>query len=330
MSYRDQISTVKSLHKMVNADLKLRIDAHKRDVFRAWKDCRRELISGIVQAYMIAAPKGKWNIHSFRNTGIEQSLRAFVQGQLTIFRAQSIVAMRKAFKDLRKKSAIRHAWILDQVTPESMRVNIPTNVLREADPSVGPEIWVDRWSEWLESYESSLYHNIVMHAMNEGDLKGAVDEVDATRMNTPAATLENALSRLFDFKSYESIAAGEDDIASLNDYLIAEEIWITSGRANICDECADNEGKTADEVDSDIPAHPKCECFWEMHPKKYADLLRSGNPEDRALAEQMERQGIDGGALVIRTEDGEVAAKAIMSFRTWQDKIIGVLTGGTR
>lgn len=328
MSYPDQLVRTKRLQKAVNASLDQIKQAHKAKLMGEWKACRRDLIGAIAQAYKIAAPSGKWNSRTFRASGARGWLRSLIQRRLVMFQASSVAMMRHSFKDIRRQSVLRHAWLLDQVTPDSKTVRLPDHAMREASAPGDPEIWVDKVGQWVESYESALANNLSMHALNEGDLSGAVDEVDATRMNTPASTIENALSRLFDYQAAYDVAEGEDEIARLNDELITEEIWMTSGRANICDDCAGNEGKTVDEVDGDIPLHPNCGCFWEAHPKKYGDLLRSGTPEDRAAAEEMERRGTDGGALVIRGADGEIAAKVVVSFQEWMNSVPGVLTGG--
>jgi len=330
VSYPSQIVRTKRLQRAVMASLGQITKRHLSALLGEWKECRRDLIGAIAQTYKLTAPTGKWNVHGYRTSGAKGWLTSFLQRRMAMFQATSTAMMRQAFKDIKKKSALQHAWLLDQVTPGHNTVRTPDNIKREALSPIDPEIWVDRWAQWVESYEHALAGNIAMHAVNEGDLAGAIDEVDATRMNTPASTLERALTRLVEFKSYESIALGEDEIAEMNDDLIQEEIWMTSGRKNICEDCADNEGKTVDEADGDIPLHPNCECFWEMHPKSYGNLLRSGNPEDRELANEMDQRGLDNGSLVIRGADGEISAKAIVTFSAWMAGTSKVLSGGMR
>ena len=315
---------------MVNADMGAVRGKWSAALGKEWRGCRRDLVAGIVHVHMVLKDRGGWNLRTLRATGMQGELQAYFRRRLAQFHASSTVLMRQAFTSIKKQSALRHAWLLDQVTPESKPVRLPDYArTRESRLPGDPEIWVDKWGMWLDAYQDALARNVAMNAMNEGGLEDAMAEVDATRVNTPAYPIDRAMERLFDFEAFVNQAAGEDDIVQANDDLVEEEIWMVSGRANICEDCLANEGKTVEEADGEIPLHPNCECFYEMHPKKYADLLRSGDADDRELAWQMERDGTDGGALVIRNESGEIAAKAIISFNSWQ-KQSNVLSGGYR
>lgn len=331
MKFPTQLSTVNRLQKSVNDDMEVVRLKWASELWKEWRSCRRDLISGIVHAYMVMKEHGGWDHRRLRMTGMENQLRAYFRRRLAQFHATSVVLMRKAFADIKKQSALRHAWFLDQVVPVNKQVRLPDYARsREAQLPGDPEIWVDRWGMWLDAYDEALARNVAMNAMNQGSLNDAMAEVDATRVNTPAYPIAGALDRMFDFEAFAAQMQGEDDIAQTNEDLIDEEIWMVSSRANVCDDCMDNEGKTAEDVDGDIPLHPNCGCFWEMHPKSYGDLLRSGRAEDRELAAQMERLGIDGGSLVIRNEDGEVAAKVVVSFGEWLKGQGVTLFGGVR
>jgi hypothetical protein len=331
MAYLRQLPTVKRLQQSINADMEAVRGRWAVALRKEWTMCRRDLIAGIVHVYTVLKDRGGWNRNTLVMTGMEQQLKAYIRRRLAQFHASSVVIMRQAFVDIKKKSALRHAWLLDQVVPDNKKVRLPDYARsREAQLPGDPEIWVDRWGAWLDAYSDALGHNVAMNAMNEGGLDDAMAEVDATRVNTPAYPIQGAMERLFDFEAFAAQMRGEDDIAQYNEDLIDEEIWMVSARANICEDCLDNEGKTADEVGDDIPLHPNCNCYWEMHPKSYADLLRSGDPAEKELAYEMTRRGLDEGSLVIRDEkSGDIAAKVLINFTDWLQGAM-VLSGGYR
>jgi hypothetical protein len=328
VSYPQQPVVAARLQAETNSALDARIGKFKRELSRSWATTRHSIQAHIVSAYRTSAPSGKWSLASFRGSGAEARLRAETKASLLRFRSATTVTVRSALKTLRWESAMRHAWVLDQVTPPSRRVRVPVRTgIREAGilQTVSQVSWADRWTHWVDSYADALHNNLTMNAINESDLGDAVAEVDATTANTPRATLDSALSRMFNYEAQASIMAGEDDIIGLNRDLVTVEIWKTRGSKNVCDDCDANEGLEADQVDGDIPLHPNCNCFWEMVPKSYADLLASGDEDDNDLASLLQARGIVPIALVVRDEGDKIAAKVVIDFTEWAKGQYGVL-----
>ena len=302
--------------------------SHYKSLTKAWDHCRRSLKLAVMDSYQISSHEGKWNLSRYKSSGSEARLRMATHTILEQFRAISTHKMKEGFNDLFRHSTLRHAWILDQVTPESRRIKVPEKArLHEAairtvyTGNLVSSDWADRWSGWIDAYKDAFLHNVSLGAMNESSVADAVDEVDATKANTPASTLANAMARIFEYEGVSSIVAGEQAITDLNEDLIEEEIWKTRGDDAVCDDCDQNEGKTIEEADGDIPLHPNCHCYWLMVPKEYADLLRSGNEDDNDLAEKMLARGLVPNSLVIRSEDGNIGAKAIVDFKDWVENM---------
>ncbi len=229
---------------------------------------------------------------------------------------------------MRGESAQRHAWLLDQVTPVNIHVkyNIHTG-FREANILLTSG-FSERWGQWVQGYGEALMQNLKMGALNNSTVTDAIGEVDATRVNTPAYTLESALGRLWDYYSWDAITGGMSDVVGDNPEAAEEEVWRTSGDLRVCDDCDANEGKQLDDADGTIPLHPNCHCFPQIVPTSYAELLRSGDADDRDLAAQMDEDGIAPNALVIRGDNGEPAAKAIVDFEDWEG--VNAVQGGMR
>lgn len=329
MAYPQQPQVAASLHRATNKALDAMLFKTQRQLANTWMQTRRQLQADIVSAYRASrAGSGKWSLPAYRGGGHEAHLRRDIANVLARFRLNTTLIIRPALKGLLRESQLRHAWVLDQVTPESRRVKVPVRTAREAASMVqvvSKTSWNDRWTHWVDAYSDALSRNLAMNAMNESTISDAVDEVDATTVNTPKSTLDNALSRIFNYEAQMMIMAGEDDVVGLNDDLISTEVWKTRDDANVCDDCDFNEGLTVDESDGDIPLHPNCNCFWLMVPKSYARLLRSGNEDDQDLARQLQARGIAPEALVIRGEDGKIAGKAVVDFSAWKAGQYGVL-----
>jgi len=325
MRYPNQSKVSARLHDEALRSLHKLKDNHSRILQKIWGHTRRELRRSLYDAYKSLVPRGRWNLSIYHMSGVESHLRVVLHGILARFRALSTLHMRNGFKDLRWYSALRHGWVLDQVTPQSQSVKLPHAVwggrsgIREAGivKRYTNTAWDDRWSQWIEGYHSALLTNVRMEAVNESGVDDIMAEVDVTKVSTPASTLEASMSRLFNFESIAAIAAGEKDIADLNDDMMDTEIWRTGGGATVCDDCDANEGKTIEETDGDIPLHPNCECFWEMVPQSFASLLRSGSEEDIALANALQAQGLVPQSMIIRDEDGNISGQFVVSFEQW-------------
>ncbi len=323
MSYARQDTTTQRLQTESLRELDKLAGKHLVEINRIWLKTRRELQMSIMDAYNASAIHNKWTLSRFRSSGAKSKLQAEATSIMEQFQAVSRVAMRKALNRVYRESVMRHAWILDQVTPASRDVYIPHNLIKEAAISAvylgaqSERMWEERWSSWSDAYRDALMHNVALNAMNEGAAADATGEVDATKANTPAYGIWDALSRIYEYEAVSAMSEGMSAVGDLNDDMVDEEVWKTRDDADVCDECDANEGMTIEEADGDIPLHPNCHCYWMLVPKSYADLLRAGDAQDRDLARSMLSRGIVPNALVVRGEDGEVQAKLIVNFERW-------------
>lgn len=328
MSHPKQSSVSRRLHDEIWHDLDRMRDLGRADLEELWDGYRKELRSAIMDAYGRASGSGgRWSLAKYRKIGVESYLAQIINQVLRRFHNVAQKAVADRLRVMKRASARMYAYILDQLTPDSSKVRMPDYAhTREARVfNIVPDtLWQDRWGQWVASYETALRNNLAMNAMNEGDFRDAVDEVDATKVNTPSSTIKDALFRMYEHLAEHAISEGEDDVVGMNDSLMDKEIWKTRGGA--CDDCLDNEGLTVEESDGDIPLHPFCRCRWVLVPSTYADLLRSGNPEDKALADEMDRKGMSPEAIVVRDDDGHAIGRAIVSFSEWsQGQQVGVI-----
>lgn len=328
MSYARQDSVVTRLQAQNMRALKSQAADRHEDLSVLWRRASRALKGDIAAAYHASVgPNGRWDLTALHSSGTHHSLAMRVGTVLSDFLARSKWKAEGAFKDLRSESAKRHAWLLSQVTPESTRIKfgIPRHTMHEADRPLTSG-FSERWGQWVQGYGEALMRNLRMGALNNSTATDAIGEVDATRVNTPAYTLESAMDRLYDYYSWDAITGGMSQVVDENPDATEEEIWRTSGDLRVCDDCDENEGKTLDDADGTIPLHPNCHCFPQLVPASYAELLRSGDEDDRELAEQMDLEGVAPNALVIRGDDGSMAAKAIVDFKDWPG--VNAVAGG--
>jgi hypothetical protein len=192
-----------------------------------------------------------------------------------------------------------------------------------------PEDWKSRWSSWVDLYNSALIGNVTMNAINKSDLGDAIAEVDATKANTPAFSIDDAMARIWEYEAMNQITEGLQDVTEINDDSEVE-IWRTRGDARVCEDCDENEGLSIDEADGVIPYHPNCNCYYQMVPKDFADLLADGNEDDRALAHWMDAKGVVPNAMLVRGADGRIAGKVIVDFQDWMEGAARSISGNVQ
>ncbi len=297
-----------------------------------WDETKDVMKAMIAYEYRRDFGGDRWSLGMARAKGTLLRIERHVSQALNDFHARSVAVASKAFRSIYHEGVMRHAWILDQVTPGSYDVKIPTKrQFQEAGVNVyegseAGQIWRDRWSNWLGAYQSALNQNIRLGAINESDAEEATGEVDATKAGTPAYRIEDALDRVFQYQAATEYASALTDLSDANPDMGITEIWQTRYNARVCDDCDSQRGMTMDEAELDIPAHPNCECYWRLVPESFAELLRSGNAEDRALAEQMDAEGLVPSGMTILKDGQDVGAKMIVSYERWSagmPKVIG-------
>lgn len=329
MTYPKQDFTSEILHAATLRALDRLHAKHRRVLNANWSRTRAEIQKDIAIAYRHVSPNGRWDFVRLKMSGMFDQLRMQTQNLLMQFQAISKANAKAAFKEIRRESGLRYAWMLSQLIPQSRNVRFPIHsTYREAARPVMGD-WQDRWGTWIESYHSALLGNLKMGALNASTLGDAMDEVDATKVNTPSATLADALERLFDNQVYYQIAQGAQEIAELNAE-VETEIWRTRGNVTVCDDCDANEGLPLEDADGEIPLHPNCNCFYQMVPKSFADLLASGDDADQALAEFMDARDIVPNSMLIRNEKGDVAGRVVVTFDRWLQGQSQAISGGVQ
>lgn len=305
-------------------------------ISQLWSDAKDQMKLAILHEYHRDFGADKWSLGIARAKGTLLRIERHISNVLNQFQADSTSIAAKSFRSVYREGVLRHAWILDQVTPESYDVNVPvTRMMRESAIQVytgaaADQAWRDRWSNWLGAYQSALNQNIKLGAINASGPHEAADEVDDTKAGTPAYYLEDALSRVYQYQALSDYSQGITDLSESNPDMELEEIWQTRYNARVCDDCDANKGLTMDEADGDIPLHPNCECYWRLVPASFAELLQSGDIDDVELAKEMDGRNLVPDAMIIRNEAGEPAAKIIVSFEKWAEGFQNVIGTGAR
>jgi len=323
MGYPKQSSTLSRLYYETLSALDRVQETGKNQVMKTWMSIRRDLMAHIAEAYRHCSRKETWTANELRP--FLPYLRSRLRGSLEQFQAQGVALAKKAFNDTYNEAMLRHAWMLDMVTPPSYKIAIPKHrILHESAIEVGVAVskygqdWVSRWSQWSDAWEDALSHNLMLGAMNQSSIRDAMDEVDATRAGTPSKPLWNAIDGIMNYENLAAVSSAASDLADLNGDSVDEEVWKTRGDLRVCDDCSELDGTPIDEDDAYPPLHPNCNCYTLVVPRSYVELLRSGDDADRKLARDMMAQGLVPNSLVIRGDDGKIAAQAIVDFGKWK------------
>lgn len=322
MSYPKQASVSKRLQdETIKAHDALAKD-HLEALAKLWHHTSLALRGAIYAEYRNHF-KDRWNLIDAKKMGTLIRIERKISHILNEFKDGSKVYVRWAIEDIYRHAIARQAWILDQVTPQSLQVKIPSKRrMHESDLPDSKETvdWSHRWDTWIDAYFASLNNNIKLGAMNDTTADEAAAEVDQTKAGSPMYSLWDSLQRIFAFEAQGAFTGGQDDVAQANANMVEEEIWQTRYNIRVCDICIDMQGKTVEQADQEgegIPAHPNCNCYWEVVPKAWADLLRSGNPEDQKLAIEMEARGLVHTSMNILDENGDLLGSAIVTFKEW-------------
>jgi hypothetical protein len=320
MSFPKQDSVMARLQAQSIAHINRVAARRKADVFAHWARASRLLKADIAAAYSGSAGHGgTWDLTAFHSSGNYHMLAMRTGAVLTDLLKRTTYAMRSSFMEIKDLGRRRQAWALAQVVPHPERIKFHNDrKSREANVPLTAG-FEERWSEWVKAYHSALMGNLRMNALRNGTVTDAIAEVDATRADTPAYTLDAALDRIWEYEAWDAMTEGMGEVADDNPGEAQEEIWRTSGDLRVCDDCDGNEGETAEDADGTIPLHPNCNCFYQLVPASFAELLRSGDEDDRDLARQMDAEGIAPNAIVIRDKEGGIMGRAIVDFDDWEE-----------
>ena len=332
MKYPQQDKVIERLENQTQRELKKMRNDARQSIADLWESTKNILRTGIRELYRRDFPIDPWNLPMAGRKRTIDKMSDFTSRYLSYFHEDSLKENIKNFREIYRESALRHAYMLDMVTPESYQIKLPRNrMFTEAAITTyqGPESdsqWKLRWSSWIDAYQKTLISNLRMGALNSSDMNNAEGEVDATKAGTPAYYLSDVFDRIIQYQTVALQAQSINDLVDINDDIDMEKIWQTSFSARVCDICDAQLGLTEDRVDTDIPAHPNCECYWRLVPASWAELLRNGDADEVATARWMDAKGLVPSSMVIRNEDGDIAGKVIVTFQDWvagQSKVVG-------
>lgn len=328
MSYPKQSTVADKLQNQSLKVLDVQIAKDWRKIEFLWRQARLDMRAHIAAVYHRHFGNDRWNITALRASGGWSVLEMNLRARIAKFRDESRVAAMDAINALYKESLLRHAWVIDQTTPPNIKVRIPyKQKLFEAGRSQvtyygGPQAaqaFSERWNTWSDGYYSALMTNLQLNAINEGTVSDATEEVDATRVNTPAFGLLDALQRMFSFETMNAINQAVSAVSDVNEEADVVQIWQTRQDMKVCDDCDENLGLTEEDADGEIPLHPNCNCYWRVVPASWAQLLRSGDESDYEIATRMDAKGLVPNAMAITDSEGNLAGYTTVEFGKWKN-----------
>lgn len=309
-------------------------------VEKTWNKAKQRMEDAISKIYMDAFKSSTWNIVDATRMGLLRKIDMMVGAILSEYQEESVRSVSRVLREIYKDSVFHHAWMLDQVTPPSIKVKVPESpVLLEADNNVmirtykGPDsdtTWKVRWSAWQDAYRDALYQNLRLGALNESSLADARAEVNATRPGSPQSDMWDAFKRILEHQSEVSFVLAAMDVAVANPEMDVEEVWQTRYYDRVCEVCQDNEGLTRQETNEEIPAHPNCGCYWRLVPRTWASLLKRGSDEDKKLARAMDAHGEVPNSMMVFNNEGKLVGSVVVKFNEWIEDHEMSVRGGTR
>ena len=330
-------STQDRIIERIERDTIRRLDtmqaAAVREVERLWMQTKRKLKTMIAYEYN-ANHKGGWTHTDAYMKGTIHRIARNARVLTNHFKHEAFQVFGRRLKEIYWESVYRHAYQLDVTTPPSFKVKLPKNPSFKEAMRIysGPDAMVDyreRWSAWMDSYNSALEQNLRLGAINESTATDAMDEVDATRAGSPSFDVFDAMNRIMNAEAVSTASLGSLDVSSANDDLDVVEIWKARDWSRVCDDCDANDGLEIDEADGEIPLHPNCNCYYRLVPRAWAELLRSGDADDVELARLMDAQGRVPNSMLIKNDDGNLVGAVIVNFEGWmQDNAMVISSGG--
>lgn len=311
------------------------VDAGLNKTNRSWENTKNEIKRTISDYYVGAFGSSTWNIVDATHSQVLTKIDLAVGVLLNRYHAESVGIVTRTLREIYREIALRHAWMIDQVTPPSYKAKLPPSpLLREAEGTYrGPDAdtsWKVRWSAWSDAYRDALYQNLRLGALNESTVADARNEVEATRPGSPQSTMWDAFKRIMEHQTEVSFVMAAMDVVSANPDMGIEEVWQTRYYDRVCEICQSNQGLTREQADGDIPAHPNCGCYWRLVPKSWASLLRKGTDEEKAMARAMDAHGEVPNQMLVFNDDGKLVGSVVIKFEEWMGDHESAISGGVR
>lgn len=287
---------------------------------------------------------GVWNQMNAKDNPLaaehaKQRITAFMDEKLHMFRDQAVEILNVAKRQAFKQQFLMDHWILDQVTPPNINVKPKRNAddykpaggvhrkvgVKEAwydeptqgepneDPDTGQPVasHEQRVDAYVKTWEIAAFAGLAMGGI-QGDSPGDIDAriggtlADGNQMN-------HALTRLVSTEVQVSIGDADDAFRMDNQNLVKERRWQTMEDERVCYICKPNNGKTEAEATHNIPAHPRCRCYWRTVPVPYKDL--AGGAAHPSAGNR--------GMAIKDPQTGAFLGTAVVDFDGWSQTLAG-------
>lgn len=332
MSYPKQIPMLTRLEAQTRKAMRDMENKDAEAFIALWESAKARLRAAVAARYRESFGGQPWSRPAAHATGtfvrIEKDARNILSHFVEMAEHQGDVVLRRHYNEEKKRAA----WMLEQVTPPNVRPELKLDATHSQEAArgivsvftgaAGAAVIRERLGAWSSAYKDALINNLALGSLNASSSEDAVAEVDATRAGTPSYDMLNVVERLARMLMLEVQSEARRDFSEDNPDLSEAEIWQTMEDGRVCDECDPNDGLTRDEVspEDEIPLHPYCRCYWRLAPVDWQTLA---GPE---MAAEMDARGLNRDAMVIRNQDGSVAAHLFVDFQEWEAGM--PLTGG--
>jgi hypothetical protein len=302
-----------------------------RLIIDTWRDT-----VGAIAAYAA----GSWALkHAGESPAVAQAtkneINFFAGNAVKVFRQYAIRCLNTACWQAFRYQFLLDHWVLDQTTPPNIVVRPkrsteyhPTSRPRRnigvreswftdapagaqdhdqaGKPVASPE---SRLDSYLKAWGASAFAGMTIGAMT-GDTP---DQAAARIANAKAGPLDitAVMKRLISTEVQVAIADADDQFVADWGGLIDERYWQTMDDERVCPICRSQEGKAFADAVYDIPAHPRCRCWWKHMAKSW-----------KKLAGEYAEPSADPGDMVARDPaTNEPMAIVRVSFDRWQQSL---------
>jgi len=276
----------------------------------------------------------------------KQRITTYMDDKLRGFRGDVVRFLNDAKRQAFRQQFLVNHWIMDQVTPPNIEVKLkrepesytPTGgVHRQVGKRPGKqwpipgvkskEAWFDepiqgtantdpvteepqasyeqRTDGYMKAWEIAAWSGLAIGGL-QGD---SPDDIDGRILGARADgnQMEDVLGRMV--QTEVQVSVGDADDAFMRDHsnLVQESFWKTMEDERVCPICEHNEGKTPEKATHNMPAHPRCRCYWAKRPVEF-----------KRLAGPNAVPGLDSRAMAIRDpRTGETLGSAVVRFDAW-------------
>jgi len=295
-------------------------------LIRAWRAVQVQMRSIILSEYMSDFPQKDWTLFEAKRKGTLIRIDHRITQALNIFFTFTHNHLLKVLLESHQQETLRALWMLAVTTPKSTVIKAPNgNAIREADVPEDATPWALRLSTWLGLLRNQININLTSQALAGNTLQEAAAEATDAKVKLPQGNFDfdGLLERMSRYEMISAQASARGDVSDANDDIITREVFMTLADDKVCPECEALEGAELsgpnDENYPPIHLGP-CRCFVSQVPMEWAELLRSGTPEDQQFVKDLEELGMAPTAMAVRDSEGKIEGSVIVSFEDWSSK----------